>query len=100
MHNHFPSSGRDETGINFDFSPPGLVSLPTLISGKPNSLGGTAFASFLLNKITPIMATSNKIETTSKGSTYWVNKSLPNAAVPPSIVGESAADKSVLWRHF
>src|ERR1039458_8456166 len=48
------------------------------------------FRSFLLNKITPIIATSSSTETTSNGSRYCVNNSLPSAAVSPSSLG---ADK-------
>src|ERR1017187_4128935 len=51
---------------------------------------GFHFRSFLLNKITPIIATSSSTETTSNGSRYCVNNSLPSAAGSPSSVG---ADK-------
>jgi hypothetical protein len=43
----------------------------------------------LLNRITPIIATSSSTETISNGRTYCVNKNLPSAAVSPSIVGDA-----------
>ena len=39
--------------------------------------------SLLLSRITPIIATSSKIETISKGSRYCVKSNLPSGAVAP-----------------
>src|SRR5208282_6900789 len=58
------------------------------------------FKSFLLSKITPTIATSNSTETTSKGSTYCLNKSWPSSAVPPSSVSDAEPFGCVARKHF
>src|SRR5262249_13198548 len=59
---------------------------------------GFHFRSFLLNKITPTMATSSSTETTSNGSRYCENRSLPSSTVPALKSGARVAFKPAFLR--